>query len=349
MTGLDRRQVLRSVGAGAGAGVSGLGAAGATRPDSDTQQEVEATFTATVGSGFLVINGNSKNDANASVSISLENIDGEIVLDGEIYDDGTWQSDDITFPNVNPADIIDPGEIDLVDDIEFDDQTEITVVVDSISGVYDPDAEGGALVTGSIDMAIDAFATGTAFAFGGDIEVQFSYDFSIDVNEGEDITLTTEESQELVGTAETLGCADPVVRVVNNNFTVPEAQGKTEECIEDVICINVNDQLELPSDVSTRNFIELDLDITWDGDQPFSPSPVVGDSSPRDLNCDGTYDDIDGDRELTIMDVQTLFDRRNDEELESNAELYDFSNTGGDRISIFDVQALFNMLENREE
>jgi len=350
MTGLDRRQVLRSVGVGAGAGVSGLGVAGGTQESPGQEQAIEATFTATVGSGFLVINGNSKNDQNASVNISLENVEGDIVINGVIYDDQTWEADDVSFPDVNPSQLIDAGDLpDIIDEIEFDDGSDVQVVVDTIEGVYDPGTEGGALVTGSTDMLITAFVTGNAIAFGGSVEVPFEFDFSINVNEGTDITLTTGESQDLTGEAETLGCADPVVRVVSNEFTVPAAVGNVEECIEGVTCINVNEQLELPSDVPTRNFIELDLDITWDGDQPFSPAPVVGENSPRDLDCDGNYDDIDGDGELSILDVQTLFDRRNDEEIEANAERFDFSDSGGDRVSIFDVQALFNILRNREE
>jgi hypothetical protein len=357
MTGFDRRQVLKSVGAGAGTGLTGLGAASAQQPDPETEredddlkakQELEASFTATVGSGFLVINGSSPNDQNASVNISLENVEGDIVLNGNIYQDRTWESGDITFPEVDPSQIIDEDDLpDFVDEINFDDSATVTVVVDTITGVYDPDAEGGPLVTGSIDMTINAGITGNAVVLGG-VEIPFEFDFGIDVNEGEDILLTTGESQNLDGEADTLHCADPVVRVVNNEFTVPEAQGKVEECVEDIACINVNEQLDLPSDIPSRNFIELDLDIEWDDNQPFAPEPIL-ESRPKDLDCDGNYDDLDGDGELTIMDVQTLFDHRNDEQLESNAQLYDFADTGDDRISIFDVQALFAMLKDGED
>ena len=346
MTGFDRRQVLQAVGAGAGTGLTGLGAASAG-PADHTQQDLEASFTATVGSGFLVINGNSVSDDDASVSLSLENIEGDITLNGEIYTDRTWQSNDITFPEVRPGQIIDEGDLpDIVDSLTFNDSSEVSVLVDGIGGVYDPDADGGPLVTGSLDMAIDAFISGQASVLGG--EVGFEFDFTLEVNEGQNITLTTAESQNLTGEASTLGCADPVVRVVNNNFTVPAAVGDVEECVEGITCINVNEQLELPSDVLFQNFIELDLDIQWDDNQPFAPAPILEDQ-PRDLDCDGRYEDLDGDGELTIMDVQTLFDRRNDQQLEANAELYDFSGTGGDRVSIFDVQMLFARLRNRED
>lgn len=343
---LDRRQVLRSVGVGAGAGLTGLGASSAREQGPGTEQEVEATFAAIVGSGFLVINGSGVDDDDASVSISLENIEGDIEINGEIYDDRTWESADITFPEVDPSQLIDAGDLPgFVSEINFNDESDVNVVVDTISGTYDPDANGGPLVTGNIDMSIEAFVTGNAVAF--DTEIPFEFDFTIDVNQGQDITLTTEQSQDLEGEAATLGCSDPVVRVVSNQFTVPAAVGDVEECIQDLACINVNEQLELPSDVPFQNFIELDLDIEWNDEQPFSPPPVVGDSSPKDITCDGKYEDLDGDGDLTIMDVQALFDNRDNEQLESNAELYDFGNSGSDRVTIFDVQGLYNRLKNQ--
>jgi len=351
VTGFDRRQVLRSAGVGATAGLTGLATGAQESPDTD--QAVAATFTATVDSGFIVIDGASENDENATANVSIENLDGTVDLAGEIYEDRTWYADDITFPDVDPGEFIDPEDLDdiPVDDIEFEGSS-IDVVVDEIAGVYDPDGADGPLVTGTTSMLIQADITGEAEVdLAGGIEVPFEFNFDLDINAGEDITLTSKESQGLTGAAATLGCADPVVRVVNNEFTVPEAEprdpGGVEECVEGIVCIDVNEALELPSANPARNFIELDLDIEWDDTQPFAPDPVVGDNRPRDLDCDGNYEDIDGDGELTIFDVQTLFEHRNDEQLEANAESFDFAGTGGDRVSVFDVQSLYDRLQNR--
>ena len=352
MTGFDRRQVLASAGVGATAGLTGLATGDQKNPD--TGQAVAATFTATVDSGFIVIDGASENDDNATANVSIENLDGTVELAGEIYEDRTWQADEISFPDVDPGEFIDPEDIDAapVEDISFDGSS-IDVVVDEIAGVYDPDADAGPLVTGTTSMLIEADISGEAEVdLVGGIEVPFEFNFDLDINAGEELTLTSEESQALTGAAATLGCADPVVRVVNNEFTVPEAEprdpGGVEECVEDIVCIDVNETLELPSADPTRNFIELDLDIEWVDTQPFAPDPVVGDQRPRDLDCDGNYEDIDGDGELTIFDVQALFEHRNDEQLEANADLFDFAGTGGDRVSIFDVQSLYDRLQNRD-
>lgn len=74
------------------------------------------------------------------------------------------------------------------------------------------------------------------------------------------------------------------------------------------------------------------------------PPVVDGGSTPRDLDGDGLFEDINGDGEFTIADVQALFDNRNEDVVQQNAERFDFSGTGGDRVTIFDVQALFNRL-----
>ena len=344
MTGLDRRQLLTAVGAGAGAGLTGVTAA-QTEREADTEQAVETTFTATVGSGFLVIDGSGPGDQDATANIALENLEGDIDIEGEIYEDRTWQSDSVSFPSLDPGDLIDAGDIGPVKQIEFDDSTSLNVNAGSITGTYDPEADNGPLVAGSIDLQLDASVKGTAtLDFPNDPEVDFEFDFNLDLNDGADIELTTATSGDLEGEAETLGCADPVVRVVNNDFVVPEATGNVEQCyLGGTICLNINDQLELPSEPGGRNFIELALDITWDSGQPqpFAPDPIVGNTPPRDLDCDGRYDDINGDRNLDIADVQALFDHRNDDQLEANAELYDFAETGSGRVSIFDVQALF--------
>lgn len=72
---------------------------------------------------------------------------------------------------------------------------------------------------------------------------------------------------------------------------------------------------------------------------------VTGDSPPQDLNDDGLYRDIRGDGELTIFDVQALFDNLDNEELQEHAELFDFAGNDPETVSIFDVQALFDDLQ----
>lgn len=65
---------------------------------------------------------------------------------------------------------------------------------------------------------------------------------------------------------------------------------------------------------------------------------------PRDLTGDGLYEDIDGDGELTINDVQVLFEHINEDTVQENSEYYDFSDLNSEEVNIFDVQALFKRL-----
>ena len=68
--------------------------------------------------------------------------------------------------------------------------------------------------------------------------------------------------------------------------------------------------------------------------------PAISGDRPQDPNGDGLYEDIDGDGELSIFDVQALFTG-----LDAAAEYpAAFSFNGGADVTIFDVQALFNAL-----
>ncbi|PSP43208.1 hypothetical protein BRC66_00035, partial [Halobacteriales archaeon QH_2_66_30] len=69
------------------------------------------------------------------------------------------------------------------------------------------------------------------------------------------------------------------------------------------------------------------------------PPPVVGGEPPRDLTGDGVYEDIDGNGEFTVGDVQQFFQHRDSEAVRDNAEFFDL--TGDGQVSVGDVQRLF--------
>ncbi len=106
----------------------------------------------------------------------------------------------------------------------------------------------------------------------------------------------------------------------------------------------------LIADESGRHAVELDFE--FDFDEPLDIEDIVlptapiggGENLPQDRNNDGLFEDINGDGDLTVADVQLLF-----EEMtaipEAETQFYNFSGTDPDRVSIFDVQALFNQLD----
>jgi hypothetical protein len=73
---------------------------------------------------------------------------------------------------------------------------------------------------------------------------------------------------------------------------------------------------------------------------------VNGDGSPAtDTTGDGLLDDLTGDGELGILDVQVLFESLGSPTVQDNPGLFDFAGLGDDRVSVFDIQALFTQLD----
>ena len=67
----------------------------------------------------------------------------------------------------------------------------------------------------------------------------------------------------------------------------------------------------------------------------------------RDTTGDGKLNDVTGDNEFSIADVQALFNALDDPVVQRYAAAFDFAGANPDRVSVFDVQALFT--ENQGE
>jgi len=76
--------------------------------------------------------------------------------------------------------------------------------------------------------------------------------------------------------------------------------------------------------------IGVDIDVTGDG------NPAT------DTTGDGLLNDVDGDGEFDIFDVQALFNNLDDDAVTENVGQFDFGDDG--EIGVFDVQALFDEL-----
>ncbi|MFB6228800.1 MAG: Hvo_1808 family surface protein [Halobacteriales archaeon] len=63
------------------------------------------------------------------------------------------------------------------------------------------------------------------------------------------------------------------------------------------------------------------------------------DNAPTDPDGDGFHEDINGNGEVNVVDVQAMFVHRDDPAMTENPQLFDFS--GNDEVDIVDVQALF--------
>jgi hypothetical protein len=77
-----------------------------------------------------------------------------------------------------------------------------------------------------------------------------------------------------------------------------------------------------------------------------SPPPTIVEGPPADLDGDGLYEDVRGNNDLTILDVQSLFNNLDNPDLQNNAEAFKFQENGAsEEVTILDVQALFNELQ----
>lgn len=93
------------------------------------------------------------------------------------------------------------------------------------------------------------------------------------------------------------------------------------------------------------------------GDGDDGPPPLPGqENPPRDIDGDGLYEDVNGDGEFTIADVQVFFQNRDSDVVQSNAEFFNFQNNAerssfADNdppdVTIGDVQALFQLFQER--
>lgn len=74
--------------------------------------------------------------------------------------------------------------------------------------------------------------------------------------------------------------------------------------------------------------------------------PIGDDTAgpPQDMTGDGLLEDVNGDGVFNVIDVQYLFWFLYYDEIQDNHEVFDFAGMDNDRVSIFDVQALFHRL-----
>lgn len=91
---------------------------------------------------------------------------------------------------------------------------------------------------------------------------------------------------------------------------------------------------------------------SWAGENLVDTPPQIAEEfegPPTTLGIDdGLYRDLTGDGQLTIADVQALFEYLHAEEVQAYAPVYNFSQTNPNRVTVFDVQALFTELQHQE-
>jgi len=106
------------------------------------------------------------------------------------------------------------------------------------------------------------------------------------------------------------------------------------------------------TDQPGRHVVTADVDFSFEDldavlDISLGPPPLPGnESQPQDLDFtpDGTFEDVDGNGEFNIFDVQAFFINFNSGPVQDNAGAFKFSDPDAENpgeVNIFDVQSLF--------
>ena len=172
-------------------------------------------------------------------------------------------------------------------------------------------------------------------------------ELSAEIREASD----TGELPELELSATGLTAEDPGTSIPAENVSVEPATVDLDAGESTSVTVTVEVPDGLPSGLYAGELAALPVDGDDDGGTttelvlnniPPVP-PVVGDDPPLDLTGDGLLEDVDGDGEFTIFDVQALFENL-DEIPGEHADKFDFAGLADGRVTVFDVQVLYTRL-----
>ena len=233
-----------------------------------------------------------------------------------------------------------------------DDEDDVDEVPDEI-----PAGEAGISLTPTEATAVAGEEVTYEVILEGLDEGLSSYDITVGVSDSNVATVTdaTVERES--------GFGDEVIADDNSSVQLERALGdETFEPTEEIVLGEVTIEAAEPSaeaeepavvdiEVTDANLNDLDSepydtvasDATLEVVEELPAPDVTGDGEPAtDTTGDGLLNDIDGSGEFGINDVQLLFEKRNDDVIQDNAEQFDFTGTGD--VGIADVQALFEQL-----
>lgn len=235
----------------------GVGVGPAVADEHTETKEVVGNITAVGTDGIVAVNADSPDDP---IPLTPEGVDRPIVIEGQIFADGTWESTNVTFTDLNPETVDVPTRIEL---------------------------ESAGPFTGEIDRE-----AGLLTANGTLRVIVPAADEQIDVT----ATLTTEQSGSLDGVASGLDTGTGTATVVDNRFTLAEATG--DSIIDSVIGLPSPEpgrnwfELTLDVGIESRTGTVAGTVESPDGD------PVEGATVSTTVGTRETTTDADGSYEL---------------------------------------------------
>jgi protocatechuate 3,4-dioxygenase beta subunit len=153
-------------------------------------------------------------------------------------------------------------------------------------------------------------------------------------------TVTDKKGTPLVGIELTCVFEDEV-----NEMTTTDADGSYEFTLPPAtyeLTATADGYQDSTNEVTVTEDETTGYDISLSEGPPSLPGQ---EDQPQDLNENGLYEDIDGDGEFTIFDVQAFFTNFQSETVQSNPAAFNFTEEENpEEVTIFDVQALFQKL-----
>ncbi|AKU08200.1 S8 family serine peptidase [Haloferax gibbonsii] len=203
--------------------------------------------------------------------------------------------------------------------------------------VASPGASAGAITVGaSRQTASDV----TSFSSRGPVG------FGADRRPGIDLIAPGENVTSAYSTSQT-DEAEPYVTRDGTSMAAPHVSGTVALLLDanpnatraDVTRVLRSTARPLPQTAPTVGAGMLDTRSAVNETAELPPSVTTETAPPTDPDGDGRYEDVNGDGNVTLADVQTLFAHRDAGTVEGSREAFDFSGNG--RVNVADVQALF--------
>lgn len=275
-------------------------------------------------------------------SVSFEEAVGDQTADGEEF---TIATITLTASETGDTEIAVSDDATIADtdgeaySLETTDAT-LSVVENQVDVVFEPTTN---------DVQVGSEITYEVVVDGVDNDVS-AYDFTIALG---DITVAEISDAELVAFGGALG--DVSITEDGSSVSFEEAVGDqnidSEEFTIATVTVSgteigettltVNEDATIADDDGDEYMLDLSTATVTVTEELEAPD-VTGDGNPAtDTTGDGLLNDVNGDGDFDIFDIQALFQHRNSEVVQNNTELFDF--TGDGDVDIFDAQELFNL------
>lgn len=140
---------------------------------------------------------------------------------------------------------------------------------------------------------------------------------------------------------------DAMTEQANKSVSIDESTGQTVEFLDlNTADFDVGETTVVVE--SEDDSASTTVTVTDGGENEAPPALPGEENPPKDIDGDGLYEDINGDGELTVGDVQLFFTHRNADVVRANAEFFNFSGEESGTVTNADVEALYQLLQSAD-